>query len=161
MRLHRVALVLGFVGGSALVAAGTRLHVEISALGLVPSGPVYSVAELQERVGGDPQPWMGRTVRVRGTIMYQHVRLSPFIWTTHLVLTDTNAANRTSDVPLIQGPTDAMVAFLRRLPLIDQLLPEPPLRPWNTPAVYRLQLEAHPSRLCPTCYQAVLLDDAS
>jgi hypothetical protein len=104
---------------------------------------------------GCPSPLAGLVPP--GTIPDLHLQLkpawpqmSPVLW-----------VRPQSPVPWIRPPPPApWLAFLRRLPLLQRVLPRPQRGRWGVYTVYRIQiLPPHRSRCTPTpCDDAVLLD---
>lgn len=60
------------------------------------------------------------------------------------------------------GPSDPLVAQLRHVPLVDQIMPGPQRVHLSTPAVYRLLFQAVPGISCgpSPCVNALLVDPA-
>ncbi len=153
------ALILGMVGGAV---AATQIHSRgrwrMDLDGTI--GPVYTVADLRQRVVQAPRAWMGRTVRVRALVLLYRTRSDPFTWRTHLLLIDPGAAGWVGRMPLVLGAADPVLAMLRRLPLVGPIVPHGQQARWTTAMSYRIELQARPSPSCPACYEAVLLDAA-
>jgi hypothetical protein len=62
--------------------------------------------------------------------------------------------------PLAWGPPDPLLARLRAVPLLRHVVPPPQTVSWGRLAIYRIQLRRAPGRVCPECYEAVLVDPA-
>jgi hypothetical protein len=128
--------------------------------------PVYSVAALRARLAGDPRPWLGRRLLVRGEAIVVACPtdpgtpvLCPPPWG---YLTDPGPSLAVEPLPLEWAGTDPLLTAVRRLPLVADFIPPPQVVHWEQVAVYRVQLRAAAIGLCgmPPCYEVVLLDAA-
>jgi hypothetical protein len=117
---------------------------------------VYTVAQVQMHLARDDQPWVGRTILVRGMVAGEPAY--------HPVpsLVDADAAATADPLPLAWTGPDPMRAYLRRLPVLGRLVPRVQAVHWGEVALYRVQLRAAPANSCasPPCYEALLLDAA-
>jgi hypothetical protein len=127
-------------------------------------GPGYSVKELRMSLQHAPERWVGRTVRVRGTA----VRCSDPSGGPHCLYEQARLLGRwgapaPESLPLEwDGSSPPLVAALRQLPLLGQLMPAPQVLRWGAVATYRVQIRALPITSCGNrpCYEAVVLDAA-
>jgi hypothetical protein len=131
---------------------------------------VYSLATLESRLQRDPAAWLHRSLRVRALVEGQCTQLvglyvaSCGSW--RLALTDPNgptdpyAGTGDQPLPLSWGKAPALLAFLRHLPLLKQMVPLPQILHSGVPAVYQIQLRPTACVLSagPPCYEAQLLD---
>jgi hypothetical protein len=78
------------------------------------------------------------------------------------VLVDPAGTDLADPLPLTVGPSNPLLAFVRRVPVLGGLAPAPQAVHWEVVATYRVRLGAMPHRLCGTtpCYEARLLDAA-
>jgi hypothetical protein len=124
---------------------------------------VYGVAALQAHLEREGAAWLGRTVRVRAVLapcggISPHggrpcLNFGPW-------LVDSAGGPAAGSLPLQLGPAPQPLALVRRIPLLDRLLPGPQALSWDAVAVYRVRLVGCTSPAVPTCYAAVLLDAA-
>jgi hypothetical protein len=79
-----------------------------------------------------------------------------------LVLGDDDSAATVVPLPLVPAGPDPLLAMVRRVPLLGDLLPAPQAVRWEEVATYRVELRAAPNEMCgaATCYEALLLDAA-
>jgi hypothetical protein len=166
-RQRRVIACLQYLPLTCLLAVGSLVFAMACVLAVMRAadrGPVYVVATVQAGLAHHPGVWVGRTVRVRGVVALcltadsqsdpQDCSQEP----AYLV----DAVGVGGVLPLAWGRQDAVLAFLRRVPLVRQVVP-PPTRPrWGMLATYRVQLRATAAGRCgvPRCYEALLLDAA-
>jgi hypothetical protein len=160
MKPFAVALAgLMLAGGLALVVS--TVSTDVGAF-----GPVYTVSELRARLADNPRAWLGHTVLVRGVALGLGLGLScpsnascAVAWP---ALVDADVAGPGSYLPLSMGPANPLLALLRRLPLVERLVPGPQLLRWGRPAIYRVQVQdvAGTSAHGTQRYAAVLLDPA-
>lgn len=144
--LAQVGLV-GLVLGSAWLIGGALSHGSQSI--------VYSVAEVEQGLGHDPDTWLGRTISVRGLILIYHERLDRDTITAGIELRD---ARLVTALSLTYSRPERMVAALRVLPLVGRwLTPSQALQPGKL-VIYRVRLTRVAGGGCAPCYQAVLLD---
>jgi hypothetical protein len=143
-----------------LLAAGLA----VPAISWLPDhAPVYTVAQLQAHLARDPTALVGRTLRVRGianpagcsTTDAQQGAPCPDRWRQGIVDPD-----GVTLLPLTAGPSNPLLAFVRRVPVLGGLAPAPQAVHWGVLATYRVRLGAMPHSLCGTtpCYEARLLD---
>jgi hypothetical protein len=127
-------------------------------------GPVHTVADLRERLIAQPAAWVGRTVRVRGIVLFSGC----LAWDagggapcpdSSVYLLDQDGAHL---LPVVVGKPDPLLAAWRRLPLAGKLVPAPQQIQWGALTTYRARLSAAPTTLyaTPPCYAAQLLDIA-
>jgi hypothetical protein len=150
--LRSPAFRLGLAGlllAGWLTALATHVHLEHS--------PVYTVAQVQTLLAREPKQWLGRTLLLHGMVAGEpayHPMPS---------LVDADAAVAIAPLPVARSTRpDPLRAFLRRVPLLGELVPAPQALRWGADATYRVQLRGAPGTWCtmPPCYQAVLLDAA-
>jgi hypothetical protein len=159
--IHRLILLLGLSG---LVLAAC--YAMLTQLRHLEDGRVYTLPELQAYLEQQPEPWLGRPLRVWALAQPCPVWGSPYS-SVHCArmqpeLVDPDSSALGSPLLLAGEPDDPVHGLLRGLPLIGQLLPVQRLH-WERPAVYRVRLRAQSGGACigPSCYLAVLLDAAS
>jgi hypothetical protein len=128
-------------------------------------GPVYSVAQVQARLERQPDRWLGLPVRLRAVAepcpMWGSASMGMHCLSSQPVLVD--QANSLADsLPLTWRQQSSLLAFLRGIPLVGELLPAPRMANWAAPATYRVQFRAAPATSCgySPCYRALLLDAA-
>src|SRR5690242_21887986 len=80
--------------------------------------PTYTLAGLSQVVAHDPERWMGRPVWVWGVAQRYCRRVDAFSCVTQVVLTDAQSPSWTDDLVLRPARDTAMLAVLRRLPLL-------------------------------------------
>jgi hypothetical protein len=146
-----------------LLVAGLGLPATILAVkalaGRQEQGRVYSVAQVRAGLVDHPQAWVGQTVQVRG------VAWPCLGWATgpclvrSPILTDPEA-----DAGLAFAPQRAnlLLAFIRTVPLVGNLLPPGQLPHWGELVPHRVQVRALPLASCTywPCYAVVLVDAA-
>lgn len=152
---YAVVLLLVVAFGGGLPLAG--IAVLRSALGLA-TGPVYTVAEVQRLVTRDPAEWTGRTVLVQGWAVADHARVDPNIVDRLDTLVDVQAQGWLPRLLVVRGRKDAVLAVLRRVPLLGRFAPRPQVLQRERLATYRVQLRLLPGHPCAACIEAVLLD---
>jgi hypothetical protein len=115
-----------------LAAAAWAAHASVQSTS---QGPVYSLAEVRGQLTRDPQEWLGRIVRVRARaqlcppeIADAGVGCSPW----HPVLAPLEASDPTEPLPLVRGSGFSLSAFVRRLTLLDYLLPGLQVVDWGS-----------------------------
>lgn len=157
MRLVRLLIVLLTAGtlalslGSAIVV--THLH----------TGPVYSLAQIQTELADHPHAWVGRTVLVRGVAepcpwWGQTARLRQCA-DQPLVLVPAPADPRANPLPLRQQAPTQLLALLRGLPLLHDLVSPSPAVLVFRPARFRVHVHTLAASACggrSTCYEALL-----
>lgn len=134
------------------------------------TGPVYTVAAVREHLAHDARGWVRRTILVRGSLAPCMVVSSagdvpcaamvPGAWPLDLV--DPDRPADVEPLPLMRGDSNQALALLRRLPVLQDLVPAAQDVHWEGVATYRVQLQAMAHGLCGAgdCYGAVLLDAA-
>ena len=142
----------------------TSLLVAITAGSDVTPGAVYSVAQVQAGLADHPQAWVGRTVRVRGMA-------EPCPWwggtarlwqcaDEPLILVSDPADLVAEPLPLSRLAPDALLAVLRALPLLHDLVARSRAVPVFTPARFGVRLHRLAAQSCggrSPCYAVVLL----
>lgn len=132
-------------------------------------GRVYGVAEVSAGLAQHPEPWVGTTVWVQGILVGARQQQSArgaweIVAPPHLVdPVDPALAvpfTGTRDLPVSWSTAPPLWTWLRRLPLLGNMVPQPPVLQWDRLATYRVRLRVVPGRACPRCYEAVLLDTA-
>jgi hypothetical protein len=128
-------------------------------------GPVYTVAQLQAQLARDPAAVVGRTVGVRGIAIPAACSTwdaeqdfpCPDRWRQGIVDPD-----GVTLLPLTVGAANPLLAFVRRVPLLGDLLPAPQALDWGEVATYRVQVRALPQGSCGMgrCVAAILLEAA-
>jgi hypothetical protein len=128
------------------------------------TGPVYTVAQLQEGFTDHPRTWIGRSVRVRGNVrqfpvMCSSGRCQPqtHVWLVMEVPWPRGSQGPWDGLVLAPGPAVRLMDALAHLPFVARYLSDRLL----TNGVHRLRLvSAH--RCFPmwpsSCVNAVLLD---
>lgn len=130
---------------------------------------VYSLAGLESHLAHEPAAWLQRSVRTRALLGGQCteiVDLAAACGASRMALIDPHAradsgsGSIAQPLPLAWGKPPALLAFLRRVPLVGQLLPRPQIVHLGVPAVYRIQVRPTACVLSadPPCYEALLLD---
>lgn len=149
-------------------------------------GPAYTVRQVQSGILRHPDRWLGRTVLVRGVVANEGLLYLPaatgvparryaigapggvaLSWSAQIVPTDlSEPVAPVAEAPLIvdQARQDDgwFGSLVRRLPLLDRLLPERGADGHHL-ATFRVALldaSADPGCTAPTCYHAVLQDPA-
>jgi hypothetical protein len=127
--------------------------------------PVYSVAKLRSHLLEDPQPWLGRTLLVRGEAIARGCRAEAgtlVLCSPRLVfLTDPGPTLAGASLPLVSASPDPWLTSVRRLPLLGSVLPPPQVVHWGQVAVYRVRVRSRADTSGgPASYEAVLLDAA-
>jgi hypothetical protein len=107
----------------------------VQGIGPGADGPVYTMATLQAHLQQEPAQWLDRSVKVRAV---PTVCLPCGDWLPGL--TDPGANPTTQFLPLVSGDTPRLLAFLRHLPLVGHIFPQPQDLVWDRPAVYAVQL---------------------
>jgi hypothetical protein len=147
--------------GPAAVALGVGI---LQATGRRAGGTVYSVAQLEARLGHQPEKWLGQAVRLRAIaepcLMWGDPSSGMHCLGSQPVLVD-RADSLAAALPLAWRPQGPLLAVLRGMPLVGELVPAPRVVDWEAPATYRVQLRALDDATCGTrCYEGVLLDAA-
>lgn len=154
--LAALALTMAALGWSFTRVSAPAIQI-FGAASLLGMGPVYSVADVERRVARDPAKWVGHTVLVRGqAVSYLFWRAADGS-TMQIGLIDPAPGNHTPPLSLRWGNPDPLLALLRRLPWAGRFAPRPQQLFWETPAIYRLQLN-RPHRFASYGADAVLLD---
>jgi hypothetical protein len=126
-------------------------------------GPVFTVAELRERLAAQPASWLGRTVVV-------HAIVEPCPWgeapgrrlhcADHaLVLAGLPSEAPTEPLPLVRMAPRPLAVFLRGLPLLGAMLPRSPVVLPFAVARFHVRPQTLPAHSCAgnlPCYQALL-----
>jgi hypothetical protein len=129
---------------------------------------VYTVAELRAGLHQDPGTWVGRTLRVRGVVMWCGATLTGLPTAPCIrglaVLRGVTGAGEGSSLLLGRGQPDPAYAPLRGIPLLGYLLPAPAAFHWGVPATYTVEIVALPAARPDTKamydYEALLQDAA-
>lgn len=143
------------------------LFAAITARRAVAPGPVYALAQVQAGLADHPRAWVGRTVWVRGMA-------EPCPWwggTTRLwqcadeplILVADPAGQVAEPLPLSQPAPNALLAVLRGLPLLHDLVARWRAVPVFTPARFRVRIHSLAAPACggrSPCYEVLLLDTA-
>ena len=169
--MKRYAVCLIGLGALVTVAA-----VALAALGThASSARVYSVAAARLSLARAPQLWVGRTLLVYGRLdgCLPAPAACP-VWQPRLF--DPAHASAREALPVEQVPPGSWLTALRRLPLLDAIIPAPRPAPWGAVGIYQVQLQAYPvstcrGLLCPsggdlatlscdtrTCYRGIVLE---
>jgi hypothetical protein len=127
------------------------------------AGSLYTVAQLRERLAANPRAWVGRVVRVRAIAYGCWALGGPGnakcrIWRPSLI----DRIGQADPLALSWAPPNPLLATLRQLPLVGDLLPPPQGTDWDVPAVYRVRIRVVAAGQCgaAACYQALLVDAA-
>jgi hypothetical protein len=129
------------------------------------TGPVYSVAQVQAGLADHPQAWVGRTVHLRAIAEPCPLWGTPegglHCASAQPVLVD-QTASLTASLALTWRPQGPLLALLRGVPLLGDLVPAPRVPAWMAAATYHVQLRGVPAPRCgySPCFQALLLDAA-
>lgn len=136
---------------------------------------VYSVADVDTAIAGDPGAWIGRTVLVRGELTVAPCVFSGYCRAYHLAIMEADQVPSSSSyvdhasapdmqrvLLLAVEPRNTFAARLHGVPLLGALIPGPQRLHWQRPATYRVRLAAVPSSQCaaPRCFGAVLVGGA-
>ncbi len=141
--LTALALTLTALGWSFIGVSAHALRL-FGAAPLLGISQVYTVADVERRVARDPTNWVGRTVLVRGqAVSHLFWRAADGI-TLQIGLIDPTPGNHTPPLSLRWGNPDLLLVFLRRLPWVGRFAPRPQQLSWETPAIYRIQLNRPP-----------------
>jgi hypothetical protein len=145
-------------------AAGILLIAGLVTSVVTPSAQRESIYAVQQVLLGltrDPSAWIGRAVLVRGTAMQPPIGCAPSQWCS-VALFKAQRPRIGPALLLEPGPSDPLVAQLRHVPLVDQIMPGPQRVHLSTPAVYRLLFQAVPGISCgpSPCVNALLVDPA-
>jgi hypothetical protein len=128
-------------------------------------GPVYPVAAVVVGLQRAPHAWAGRTILIRGMvapcIAVPNVPCASLVaasWPANTA--DPGAPPAIEPLPLALADPTRVLAFMRRVPLLGDLLPAPQVLRWGEVATYRARLQAIADGICGTglCFEAVLLD---
>ncbi len=116
-------------------------------------GTVYTVAQAHAGMIRQPQLWVGRTVLVRAHAFPLGTSCPPINpWCTNVVLVD--GASLLANTPTLVAMAadaarpDPLVSQLRRVPLVDRLIPQPQQVDWSHVATYRVHLSAQSFSPC-------------
>ena len=135
-RLYLMLLILVVPAGSVIVA--------LSRPSTSPSPRFGSVASLVSAIVGSPRVWTGRTVLVRAIAIAQYPGIDCNIGESSCGQAQVYLADHVdgAGTSIWIKPTSLppFVAILRRLPLIDQLLPRAPALRFDEPSVYPITL---------------------
>jgi hypothetical protein len=135
--LLALLLPLAALGGSqqSLPAALRAVHDEMVS-------PVATVAQLERALVHDPAGWGGRIVLVRAIAARDVTWQAPDSLVQQLALIDSASTLGTLPLAVTWGQPDALLATLRRFPLLGSLMPTAQRLQFGTMAVYRVQLRA-------------------
>ncbi len=122
---------------------------------------IYAVPQVLQGLIRDPGAWVGRAVLVRGTAVQPPIGCAPGRWCA-VALFKTQRPQDGPALLLEPGPSDPLVAQLRHLPLVDNMVPGPQRLHLRASAVYRLLFQAVPGVSCGAepCVNALLVDAA-
>lgn len=157
--LVAVLIVLTVVG-AATPPCWPHACAVLSALADTLSYRVYPVSMVASGLAQAPRRWSGRTLWVQGVVAADRQwrdTLDGWVLLGPPRLTD--PAGRV-DWPLVWGSPDPTLARLRTVPLLGRAVPPPQTVSWGRLAIYRVQLHIAASRVCPDCFEAVLVDTA-
>jgi len=136
---------------------------------------VYTVAGIQALLTRNSQAWLGRTITVQGravTVDFAMIYTQFHLPLPHtFVLSDPRVGDPNADQLVIvytpgqgHGQDNALQAWLRRLPLLQALIPSQPHPRFENVAFYRVRFETMPlfASTCSVarCYYASLLSTA-
>ena len=109
---------------------------------LAAPGKVYTVAQVRAGISRDPQLWRGRTVLIRALAVPLGAMCPPSTpWCTNVVLADHDPILATTPTLDEMAPrSNPYVTLLRRLPLVDWVIPDPQQVAWEQLATYRLHI---------------------
>jgi hypothetical protein len=162
-----------------VVVSGLTLGCAVAAVCPARQAPVYSVTTVRAHLVHEPHAWLGRTVLVRALV--EGCPFPPYVRTYSCPpasLVDGGTAADGGTLRVAWAGVDALRASLRRIAVLDRLIPAPQVLHWGVVATYRIQLRAvlcgHPGHQqaacdlhertdksgCSSCYQALLLDAA-
>lgn len=161
--------VRGFISLFILALALAPLVGAAAVGGQIGDGRVYGVATVRAQLARDPKHWVGRTLLVRGQVVPclampsadngRCAALAPSAWQPPSI-TPWRAA--VDPLPVVHAGLDPALAHLRRLPLLDDMLPAPQVLRWGAVATYRVRLRPVARSICDTgiCFEALLPDAA-
>ncbi len=137
--------------GSVAIIAGALVVAQVVADGLVQSGPVYTVAQVQTGLQRAPRSWVGRTVRIRAILRCCQLAPSP----APPALLDADGSSADALLAYWHG-ANPLLDIVRRLPLLSSLV----RHSYGQMSVYRVQLQPGAQLGCGyrTCYSAFLVD---
>lgn len=119
-----------------------------------PPDTVYTVTQVRTGMVHRPRLWLGRTVLVRALASPLGTSCPPSIPScTNVVLADSNPilANTPTLVAIAARP-DQLRSMLRRVPLVDRMIPDPQQVDWGEFRTYRIYLSAQSFTPCiPPC----------
>jgi hypothetical protein len=125
---------------AALVGSQQYLPAALRAVHDEMVGPVATVAQVERALVHDPAGWSGRVVRVRAIAARYVAWQAPDSVVPQLALIDPASTLGTLPLAVSWGQPDALLATLRRLPLLGSLVPPAQRLRIGTMAVYRVQL---------------------
>jgi hypothetical protein len=129
----------------ALLCLG--IYLVLPAFVLPHAGPVYSVGALRARVQDDPDRWVGRTVRVYAVAERCAAPITDSVTSCRdprPALFDAASQPWPTLLLLPDGAAPTLREWLRRLPLVNSLVPALPTPRWGVATAYTLQVRLEP-----------------
>jgi hypothetical protein len=155
-------LIVAILAATVIVILGwTRVPAATGAFPPTLVSPVYGLPQVRRELDRDPRAWLGRTLRVQGTLVpdtawtCSHVAACADVPLSFVL---PGATGRTTHLPVRWEPAAPLVSALRRLPLVGRLLPSPQGSTWGAPAIYCVQIQHIRGRRPINAYQIVVLD---
>jgi hypothetical protein len=118
------------------------------------TGPVYTVAQVKAAIDQRPRLWVGRTVLVQALATPLGVNCPAIVpLCTNVVLSDRDPElGATPTIVAMAAPPDPLWGFLRSVPLMDRVIPDPQEVAWQQIATYRVHFSAQTFVTCiPPC----------
>jgi hypothetical protein len=160
---QRARVRLGAAVAVIVVAVGLGVAFVAPAIEAEGRSPIYSLASLQVNLQRDPHAWLARTVRVHAVAVqcpgWIIVVDSCLDWQPSLA--DPHDASGPA-LSLVAEPASGTLSWLRSLPIIGGLVPQPQPIQWGVPADYTIRLQGPTCGAGdpPTCFVATIQDVA-
>lgn len=122
---------------------------------------IYSVGALRAGLAANPAALIGRTVTVRAAaVMGGQCPATASCVFAGPALVDPDAGMPSTWLPVTIGRPNGLLAWLRHVPLLGQLVPGPQQVEWGATHVYRVELRVASGRACGStvCYEALIPD---